>query len=76
MKERREDSLADEQQVYLCWVDQVYVGEGIHALQARVDAAVQLPNTNVPLFILLIYFTQVNPRHINAAFQGVHKGGT
>lgn len=51
MKERREDSLANEQQVYLGWVDQVYVGESIHSLQARVDTTVQLPNTNITLFM-------------------------
>lgn len=37
-----QDSLADEQQVYLRWIDQVYVGEGVHSLQAGVDSTVQL----------------------------------
>lgn len=67
MKERREDSLADEQQVYLSWVDQVYVGESIHSLQARVDTTVQLPNTNITLFS----FTQDNPLSVSTASQGV-----
>lgn len=37
-----EDSLADEQQVNLCWVDQVDVRQSIHTLQTRVDPTVQL----------------------------------
>lgn len=43
-KEIKDDSilLADEQQVNLGRVNQVYVGESVHPLQARVDATVQL----------------------------------
>lgn len=63
-KKRRGDSLADEQQIYLGWVDQVYVGESIHSLQARVDTTVQLPETNMTLFI----DTQDNPLSINTVF--------
>lgn len=51
MKETVQDSLADEQQVYLSWVDQVYVGESIHSLQTRVDTTVQLQNTSITVFI-------------------------
>lgn len=38
----RRNSLADEQQVDLCWVDQVDVRQSVHPLQTRVDPTVQL----------------------------------
>lgn len=38
----QQDSLADEQQVNLCRVDQVDVGQSVHPLQTRVDPTIQL----------------------------------
>lgn len=39
------NSLADEQQVDLSWVDQVNVGQSVHPLQTRMDPTVQLTHT-------------------------------
>lgn len=39
---KKGDLLADEQQINLCWVNQIYVRECIHSLQPRVDTTVQL----------------------------------
>lgn len=41
-KERKKDSLADQQQINLGRVDQIYVGKSIHSFQTRVDTTVQL----------------------------------
>lgn len=40
------NSLADEQQVDLSWVDQVNVGQSVHPLQTRMDPTVQLTHTH------------------------------
>lgn len=39
------NSLADEQQVDLSWVNQVNVGQSVHPLQTRMDPTVQLTHT-------------------------------
>ncbi len=62
-----EDLLADEQQIYLSWVDQVNVGESVHSLQARVDTTVQLQNTHNTIF-----FSFFPPRIIHSVKTNLH----
>ena len=62
MSERMKDWLADEQQVYLGRVDQIYVREGIHSLQARVDTTVQLPNKK---YHFMNFYISSSINHLN-----------
>lgn len=39
---RKAHALADEEEIYFSWVNQINVRQGIHSLQTRVDATVQL----------------------------------
>lgn len=46
VRAQQQNSLADEQQVNLSWVNQIDVGQRVHPLQTRMDPTVQLAITH------------------------------